>query len=149
MSIEDDSLINHYNEVKCSLSIINNYMELSLTLLVCNLCESTIATKMLQINEHMHLYICEKCADGVKNYKARFCGKCYYPNIKQDYEKTRLVLLEEVNHNNEIFEMYYTVNKPLLDLSKCEISCDICTKYKYRSMLQSQTDFFKIDFYCD
>ena len=147
MSINEDSLLDHYDDSECLLAAINNEMELSLALIICNSCESTMATKILQINQYIHLYICEKCADGVKSYKARFCGECYYPNVQQ-YDKTKsIVMHDELNDNHNLVNIFDTVNKPLLDLRKCEISCDICTKYKYRSMLQSQTNFFKIDFY--
>ena len=117
------------NEMKS----LNRKMDSSFLLMNCFFCYSSMATKVLQTSEISHELICDKCAEGVNNYKMRICGECDYPMVRQFNTEN-----ENLNH------------------SKCKICeicgileygiCGICSEYIKGIEQQRQTNFFNIDF---
>ena len=102
------------------LQSLDRYMSYKMMKLNCNLCCSSMVTNFLPLSLKCNFFICDKCVEGVNNYKARICNKCVYPNVQQ-------------------------LHKEIKDLFS-ESTCDICHKYIKEIKKQRQTDFFKIDF---
>ena len=101
-----------------------------LSMINCNFCYSSMVTKFLQMSEFSHEFICDKCAEGVNNYKMRICGECDYPMVQQFNTKN-----ENLNHSK----------CDICGIFECGI-CGICSEYMEGMDQQRQTNFFNIDF---
>ena len=115
------------NNVMKSLDVI---MSRLFRLINCNFCYSSMATNFLQTSENSHELICDKCAEGVNNYKMRICGECDYPMVRQFNTEN-----ENLNHSK----------CGICGIFECGI-CGICSEYMKGIEQQCQTNFFNIDF---
>ena len=62
--------------------IIEKDMVILIQMIKCYWCLS-IATKIITISNCLQHFSCDKCAYNVNSYKARCCGKCDYPIVRQ------------------------------------------------------------------
>ena len=124
--ITDSDFKNYYKRMQKICQKINSIMDVNISVIRCNLCKSSPTTYYVSLGYMFNdRFICDKCVDGIKSYKARICNNCMFPLIKPFYEEKNYNIIGS--------------------------TCDKCKKYSLKIKQQQHTDFYKMDFYsaCD